>query len=348
MYELVTLSPTCSSFNISTMSSFSLPRPVEDTENVEARPSQATKDGEALPSVRASHISEEFACPECMDIFMRAVEVVKRFPGRSVEVIKHFPLKLEQEMLVHFYNYDSSVSMNADFRKLAGWVADAVRRRYLSSHLSMMQLEYLHYTNGLSRPSHQANTDAKEDADMDGMFDFDGYAADGKADNCGQDDTHAEASSEVMGPDDSASQTGHRHTRAAELAEKPLKESKSVEKGLDGASSSAFSEVANVSALEPDEATKDHVDAESKGSSKFSEVSDISALNPALNPANESGSSRAMLKATRQTEDQDRIDQARALPFGYIQSEEKGFDSNFFIRQATRKQRTMRWLDKIE
>jgi hypothetical protein len=179
---------------------------------------------------------------------------------------------------------------------------------------------------------------------MDGMFDFDGYAADGKADNCGQDGTHAEASSEVMGPHDSASQTGYRRTRAAELAEKPLKESKSVEKGLDGASSSALSEVANVSALEPDEATKDHVDAESKSSSKLSKVSDISALNP----ANESGSSRAMLKATRQTEDQDRIDQARASPFAYIQSEEKELASNFSIRQATRKQRTMKWLDKIE
>jgi hypothetical protein len=283
-----------------------------------------------------------------MDIFMRAVEVVKRFLGRSVEVIKRFPPKLEQEMLVHFYNHDSSVSINADFHKLAGWVADAVRRRYLSSHLSMMQLEYLHYTNGLSRPSHQANTNAKEDADMDGMFDFDGYAADGKADNCGQDDTHAEASSEVMGPDDSASQTGHRRTRAAELAEKPLKESKSVEKGLDGASSSAFSDVANVSALEPDEATKDHVDAESKSSSELSEVSDISALNPANDPANESGSNCAMSTATRQTEDQDRTHQARASPIAYIQSEEKEFDSDLFIRQATRKQQTMKWLDKIE
>jgi hypothetical protein len=86
--------------------------------------------------------------------------------------------------------------------------------------------------------------------------------------------------------------------------------------------------------------SNDHINAEPKSNSELSEVSSIPALNPG-HPANEYLGSRAIPKATHQTKDQDQLSQARGSPSVHVQSQEPGFNDNFSIRQASRKQRTI-------
>jgi hypothetical protein len=86
--------------------------------------------------------------------------------------------------------------------------------------------------------------------------------------------------------------------------------------------------------------SNDRVDAKSESNSELSEDSNISALNPD-HPANEYLGSCVTPKASHYMRGQDQLGRAGYSPFAHVQSQEKDFDNDFAIRQATRKRRTM-------
>jgi hypothetical protein len=200
--------------------------------------------------------------------------------SRLLEAAKRFPQpKLQAEALHHFSHHDTSVPMDKDFSRLAGLMAGLAERIKLATvQNNLNNIDDLSVVNDL------VDIEPEDDVDMDKFFDFDGYDTDQNAD---------------------------------------------------------------VSALGPERAIVEDMCAESESSSEFSEISDVSALDPDTD-GRMHGIHRAAPKATDQEDGQARIMVAHTAPFAYVQSQEKDFYDDDFTRQAICKERTMKWLEKVE
>jgi hypothetical protein len=170
MYGMITLSPTRSSFSISTMSTSTSSPPEQGTLGVhlEGMDIDVGNPGPTLATPRMDAV----VCLKCVDILSRLLEAAKRFPQP----------KLQAEALQHFSHHETSVPMDEDFRRLAGLMADLAKRK----NLAFMQ-DYLNNIADLSLVDDHVDIDREpeEDIDMDRFFDFDGYDTNQNADVSG-------------------------------------------------------------------------------------------------------------------------------------------------------------------
>jgi hypothetical protein len=165
MYGMITLSPTRSSFSISTMSTSASPPPGQDMLDVHLERMDLDVENPEMPP--ALQRMDAVVCPTCTDILSRLLEAALRFPQP----------KLQAEALHHFSHHDISVPMDKDFSRRAGLMADLAER----INLATVQ-NNLNNIDDLSVVDDLVDTAPEDDVDMDRFFDFDGYDTNQNAD----------------------------------------------------------------------------------------------------------------------------------------------------------------------